>query len=164
MLFVKSTEEADYMRMHQDAVKQRNTLGEPLDFDVDWQVDNLLHNNDAWKIFVSDKIGGRFFLQDYVMENQDKIMSGEISDDMLHPDSFNPNYDTRLHKYYATRIKKAFDPNYLTPEEVIKAKQLESRIVDTDKIEKQNEDTSLAQSDQQSEVDQRIDDVMNKKA
>ena len=37
----------------QDAVKQRNTMGNPLDFDVDWAVDNLLHNNDAWKSFVS---------------------------------------------------------------------------------------------------------------
>jgi hypothetical protein len=124
---VKGTEEADYMKMHQDAVKQRNTVEQPLDFDVDWQVDNLLTNNDAWKIFVSDKIGGRYFLQDYVMENNDKIQSGEIPDDMLHPDSFNPESDTRLHKYYSTRIKKAFNPNYLTREEAIEARQLQER-------------------------------------
>ena len=124
---VKGTEEGDYMKMHQDAVKQRNTIEHPLDFDVDWQVDNLLTNNDAWKIFASDKIGGRYFLQDYVMENQDKIQSGEIPDDMLYPDSFNPASDTRLHKYYSTRIKKAFNPNHLTREEVVEARQLQEK-------------------------------------
>jgi len=124
---VKGSEEAEYMKMQQDAVKQSNTMGQPLDFDVDWTVDNLLHNNDAWKIFVSDKIGGRYFLQDYVMENKDKIQSGEIPDEMLHPDSFNPASDTRLHKYYSTRIKKAFNKNYLTPEEVVEARRLKEK-------------------------------------
>lgn len=130
---VKGSEEADYMKMQQDAVKQRNTVNKPLDFDVDWQVDNLLHNNDAWKIFVSDKIGGRYFLQDYLIENQDKIKSGEITDAMLHPDSFNPNFDTRLHKYYSTRIKRAFNPNYLTNEEVVKNRKLEFKRQKTEK-------------------------------
>ena len=106
---VKGTEESDYMKMQQDAVKQSNTMGQPLDFDVDWAVDNILANNDAWKSFVSDKVGGRYFLQDYIMENQDKIQSGEISDEMLHPTSFNPSFDTRLHKYYSNRIKDAFN-------------------------------------------------------
>lgn len=105
---VKGSEESDFMKMQQDAVKQSNTMGEPLDFDVDWQVDNLLANKDAWKSFVSDKVGGRYFLQDYVMENQDKIQSGEIPDEMLHPQSFNPESDTRLHKHYADRIRNAF--------------------------------------------------------
>ena len=31
---------------------------------------------------------------------------------MLHPDSFNPDFDTRLFKHYADRLKKAFDANY----------------------------------------------------
>lgn len=106
---VKGTEEADYMKMQQSAVKQSNTMGVPLDFDVDWQVDNLLSNNDAWKSFVADKVGGRYFLQDYVIENKDKIQSGEIPDEMLYPESFNPEFDTRLHKYYSNRIKKAFE-------------------------------------------------------
>ena len=96
---IKGSEEADYMKMQQDAVKQRNTLGTPLDFDVDWQVDNMLINNDAWKIFAADKIGGRYFLQDYVMENEEAIANGEIPDDMLNPQSFNPANDTRLHQY-----------------------------------------------------------------
>ena len=114
---VKGTEEREYMQMQQDAVKQRNTMGNPLDFDVDWAVDNLLHNNDAWKSFVSDKIGGRYFLQDYIIENQDQIVSGEMPDEMLHPTSFNPEIDTRLHRYYSNRIKKAFDPEYMEEEE-----------------------------------------------
>jgi hypothetical protein len=121
---IKGSEEADYMKMQQSAVEQKNTIGKPLDFNVDFQVDNLLATNDAWKIFVSDKIGGRYFLQDYLLENQEKIENGEIRDDMLHPNSFNPEYDTRLHKYYANRIKKAFNPNFLSPEEVLEAKQL----------------------------------------
>jgi hypothetical protein len=117
---VRGTEESEYMKMQQDAVKQSNTVGQPLDFDVDWAVDNILATNDAWKSFVSDKIGGRYFLQDYIMENQDKIQSGEISDEMLHPTSFNPEFDTRLHKYYSTRIRDAFNvkSNEITKKEV----------------------------------------------
>tara|TARA_X000001388_G_scaffold74098_2_gene66596 strand:- start:453 stop:833 length:381 start_codon:yes stop_codon:yes gene_type:complete len=122
------------MKMQQDAVKQSNTMGQPLDFDVDWAVDNILANNDAWKSFVSDKIGGRYFLQDYVIENQDKIQSGEISDEMLHPASFNPEFDTRLHKYYSNRIRDAFNikSNETSAEETVdddvKARELMSRI------------------------------------
>ena len=41
---------------------------------------------------------------------------------MLHPDSFNPNFDTRLHKYFSNRIKKSFDSTYMSPEELSAAK------------------------------------------
>ena len=132
---VKGTEEADYMKMQQDAVKQSNTMEQPLDFDVDWAVDNILANNDAWKIFTADKIGGRYFLQDYTLENEDKITSGEISDEMLHPTSFNPEFDTRLHKYYSNRIKKAFqDNNRVSDEEKTEADELISRLIPQRKI------------------------------
>ena len=124
---VKGPEESEYMKMQQNALEQRNTMGEPLDFDVDWQVDNILHNNDAWKIFTADKVGGRYFLQDYVLKNKDKIASGEIPDEMLDPKSFNPSNDTRLHKYFSDRIKKSFDPNYLSSEEVLEARKLQER-------------------------------------
>ena len=103
--------------MQQDAQKQSNTVGQPLDFDVDFAVDNLLIENDAWRVMASDKIGGRYFLNDYLQEHQGKIESGELTDDMLHPDSFNPEFDTRLHQYYSNRIKKSFDPNYQTAKE-----------------------------------------------
>lgn len=124
---VKGTEEADFMRMQQDALKQSNTVGQPLDFDVDWHVSNLLSNMDAWKSFVSDKVGGRYFLNDYVEENAEAIKSGKIPDDMLHPDSFNPDFDNRLHTYYANRLKKSFDPNYQTPTEQAAADELMNR-------------------------------------
>ena len=124
---VKGTQEAEYMRYQQDAIKQRNEVGRPLDFDVDFVVDNLLHNEAGWKIFVSDKIGGRYFLQDYLIENKDKIMSGEIPQNMLHPDSFDPNVDTRLHKYFANRIKKSFDPNYKSIDELTQDEELKAR-------------------------------------
>ena len=111
---IKGSEEQQYMKMQQDAQKQSNSVGQPLDFDIDFMVDNLLVENDAWKVMVSDKIGGVYFLHDYLQENQDKIQSGEITDEMLDPDSFNPDFDTRLHQYYSNRIKKSFDPNYQT--------------------------------------------------
>ena len=114
---VKGTEGQQFMKMQQDAQKQRNTVGQPLDFDVDFAVDNLLAENDAWKVMVSDKVGGRYFLHDYLQQNQDKLKSGELTDDMLHPDSFNPEFDTRLHQYYSNRIKKSFDPNHQTTKE-----------------------------------------------
>ena len=121
---IRGTEEADYMKMQQDAQKQSNTVEEPLNFDADWHVSNLLSKSDTWKSFVSDKIGGRYFLHDYLQENQDKIKSGEITDEMLHPESFNPEYDTRLHQYYSNRIKKSFDPNHQTAKERAAAEEL----------------------------------------
>ena len=130
---VRGTEENEYMKIQQDAVKQSNTVGQPLDFDVDWAVDNILATNDAWKSFVSDKIGGRYFLQDYIMENQDKIQSGEISDEMLHPTSFNPEFDTRLHKYYSTRIRDAF--NVKSNEVSIKGKSANKTLSDSERME-----------------------------
>ena len=123
---VKGTEEADFMKMQQDAQKQSNTLGEPLDFDIDWAIDNLLTNGDSWKVFVADKIGGFNFLDNYVRENQEAIASGEIPDEMLHPDSFDPDVDpnNRLHNHFAGRIKRAFDPNFQTPKEAREADEL----------------------------------------
>ena len=121
---VKGTEEADFMKMQQDAQKQSNTIGEKLDFDPDWHVSNLLENMDAWKSFVSDKVGGRYFLNDYMQENADAIASGEIPDEMLHPESFNPDFDNRLHDHYAGRLKRAFDPNYQTAREAQEADAL----------------------------------------
>jgi len=114
---IKGTEEADYMKYHQDLVKQGQTAAKHPDFNIDWVVDNLLITNDAWKIFVSDKIGGVYFLQEYLKENEEAVTSGQIPDEMLHPDSFNPAMDMRLHKHYSTRLKTAFDPNYKTIKE-----------------------------------------------
>ena len=111
---IKGTEEADYMKYHQDLVKQGQTAVKHPNFDIDWAVDKLLINMDAWKIFVSDKIGGVYFLQEWMKENQEALTSGEITDDLLHPDSFDPNNDTRLHVYYANRLRVAFDSNYKT--------------------------------------------------
>jgi hypothetical protein len=130
---VKGTEEGEYMKMQQDAVKQSNTLGNELDFDIDWAVDNLLTSNDAWKSFASDKVGGRYFLQDYLLENEDKVASGEISDEMLHPTSFDPAFDTRLHKYYSDRIRKAFNPKHEEEKKEKEAKALMSRLDNSNK-------------------------------
>lgn len=114
---IKGTEESDFMRLQQSAVKQSNDMDEPLDFDIDWEVSKILEKSDAWKVMASDKIGGRYFLNDYVVDNQQAIQSGQIPGDALHPDSFNPSYDNRLHEYYANRIRKAFDPNHQSPAE-----------------------------------------------
>jgi len=111
---IKGTEEADYMRMHQDLIKQGQTAVKHPDFNIDWSVDKLLVDNDAWKIFVSDKIGGVYFLHVYLQENKEAMEAGEIPDEMMHPDSFHPEQDTRLHKHYADRLKTAFDPKYKT--------------------------------------------------
>ena len=118
---IKGDEENRYMEMQQDAQKQSNTIGQPLDFDIDWAVSKLLDNGDAWKVMATDKIGGRYFLHDYLQENKDKIASGEITDEMLHPDSFDPDFDNRLHEHYAGILKKSFDPNYQTVREAQEA-------------------------------------------
>jgi len=120
----KGTEEADFMRMQQDAQKQSNSTGQPLDFDIDWAVDKLLGNTDAWRVFVADKVGGRYFLHDYLQENQEAIESGELTDEMLDKESFNPEFDTRLHKHYSGRLKRSFDPNYQSARERQEAEQL----------------------------------------
>ena len=121
---IKGTEENDFMMLQQSAVKQRNDMGKPLDFDVDWEVSKILGNSDAWKVMASDKIGGRYFLNDYIVENQEAMRSGQIPDEALHPDSFDPEFDNRLHQYYANRIRKAFDENYQTPAERKAAEKL----------------------------------------
>ena len=109
---VKGDGENQYMKMQQDAVKQRNNMGEPIDFDVDYAVGNLLTDQDNWKSFVSDKIGGRYFLQDYIVENEQAITNGDIPPEKLTIDSFHPYYDNRLHQYFSNRIKRSFDPDY----------------------------------------------------
>jgi hypothetical protein len=121
---IKGPEESNFMRLQQSAVKQRNNMNEPLDFDIDWEVSQILQRSDAWKVMASDKIGGRYFLNDYVIENKDAIQNGNIQDEMLHPDSFDPSQDSRLHAYYADRIRKAFDENYQTPAERKAAEEL----------------------------------------
>ena len=121
---LKGTEENDFMRLQQSAVKQRNDMDKPLDFDIDWEVSKILEKSDAWKVMASDKIGGRYFLNDYVIDNQQAIQSGQIPDNMLHPDSFDPSQDNRLHQYYTNRIRKAFDENYQTPAERKAAEEL----------------------------------------
>ena len=83
---LKGAEESNFMRLQQSAVKQSNDMDEPLDFDVDWEVSKILEKSDAWKVMVSDKIGGRYFLNDYVVNNQEAIQNGNIPDNMLHPD------------------------------------------------------------------------------
>jgi len=135
---LKGTEEADFMRLQQSAVRQRNDMGEPLDFDIDWEVSKILENSDAWKVLASDKIGGRYFLNDFVVENQEAMKSGQIPDNMLHPDSFNPDFDNRLHTYYSNRIRKAFDENYQTPAEIRRADELIARTKPQGNVEKTN--------------------------
>ena len=125
---LKGNEENEFMRLQQSAVKQRNDVGEPLDFDIDWEVSKILEKSDAWKVMASDKIGGRYFLNDYVEGNQEAIQSGQVPDNMLHPDSFDPSQDNRLHAYYANRIRKAFDENYQTPAEAKKADEMIARM------------------------------------
>ena len=125
---VKGTEEADFMKMQQDAVKQRNTMGNELDFDINWAVSKLLDNGDGRKIMATDKIGGNYFLNTWMEENSDALAAGEIPDEMLHPDSFNPEFDTRLHKHYSDRIKKAFDFNYMSDSEKREAENLMAKI------------------------------------
>jgi hypothetical protein len=90
---------------------------------------------DAWKSFVSDKIGGRYFLNDYIEENAEAIKSGQIPDEMLHPDSFNPELDNRLHEYFANRLRKSFDSDYQTPAEARRADELIAKTNSQSKTE-----------------------------
>ena len=125
---IKGNGENSYMTMQQDAVKQQNTMGKPLDFDVDFAGSNLLAENDNWKSFVSDKIGGRYFLQDYMNENAEMLQKmGSGAENILQLDSFNPEIDNRLHEYFANRIKRSFDPNFQTREEARKADEIRNQ-------------------------------------
>tara|TARA_R100000234_G_C4998421_1_gene179146 strand:- start:340 stop:1245 length:906 start_codon:yes stop_codon:yes gene_type:complete len=111
---IRGSEEQDFMTLQQSAVKQRNTQNVPLDFDIDWEISKLLKTDDKWKIFFADEIGGRKFLPDWIEENSDDIQAGNIPDEKLHPESFNPEFDNRLHLHFANRLRRAFDPNYDT--------------------------------------------------
>jgi hypothetical protein len=79
-----------------------------------------------------------------IQENVNAITSGEIPDEMLHPDSFNPDFDSRLHEYYANRLKKSFDPNFQTPQEARKADELIARTNPQDNTEKTNTENTQA--------------------
>ena len=92
-------------------------MGNKLDFDIDYHIDNWLHNGDNWKSALTDKVGGKFMLHQYLQDNQEAVNSGEISDEMLKIESFHPETDTRLHRHYADILKKSFDPNYQTASE-----------------------------------------------
>mgnify|MGYP003147201175 FL=1 len=109
---IKGNEEMEFMKMQQKLVEEGQTAAKHPSFDIDFAVDNLLVNNDAWKIFVSDKIGGIYFLQEFVRENNQALLNGDIPDTMMHPDSFNPSSDNRLHTFYSERLRTSFDPNY----------------------------------------------------
>ena len=109
---IKGNEEMEFMNMQQKLVEEGQTAAKHPSFDIDFAVDNLLVNNDAWKIFVSDKIGGIYFLQEFVRENNQALLNGDIPDTMMHPDSFNPSADNRLHTFYSERLRTSFDPNY----------------------------------------------------
>jgi hypothetical protein len=124
---VKGDGENQFMKMQQDAVRQRNNMNKPLDFDVDFAISNLLADQDNWKSFVADKIGGRYFLHDYMVKNEEAIINGDIPQEKLTPDSFDPELDNRLHNYFATRIRKSFNPGFLTPAET---KELEEKPMD----------------------------------
>ena len=123
------------MKMQQDCVDQSNSMGQPIDFDIDHAVSNVLDGEDGWKTAVSDKVGGRYFLHDWMIENQDVLKGGKVPDEMLHPNSFNPEMDTRLHSYFANRLKKSFDPNFQTPEEARRADELIAKTKPQDNIE-----------------------------
>tara|TARA_R100001440_G_scaffold58916_1_gene78728 strand:+ start:1292 stop:2176 length:885 start_codon:yes stop_codon:yes gene_type:complete len=110
---IKGDEEMRYMQLHQQLVKEGQTAAKHPSFNIDFTVDNMLINNDAWKIFVSDKIGGIYFLHEYLQTVSEDLAAGNISDEILHPNSFHPEKDTRLHQFYADRLRSAFDPNYM---------------------------------------------------
>jgi len=142
---IKGDGENNYMTMQQDAVKQRNNIGKPLDFDVDYAVSNLLAENDNWKSFVSDKIGGRYFLQDYMNDNADYLMKmGAAAENILQLDAFNPEIDNRLHEYFANRIRKSFNPDYMTKKEMQEADKLiaKGKVKEEEVNKKQKEENN----------------------
>ena len=131
---VRGPEEAQFMQMQQDAVKQSNTVGQPIDFDIDWAVSNLIKSEDGWKSLTFDSIGGHYMVNEWLKENEEDITSGKIPDEMLHPDSFNPviDPDNRLFTYLTNRLKKSFDPNYQTPKEAQEADELMAKTNNED--------------------------------
>ena len=129
---IKGPEEAQFKLMQQNAVEQSNTVGQPIDFDIDWAISNLFTNENAWKSAVTDKWGGEYFLQSYLKENEEAFVNGQIPDEMLHPDSFNPEFDNRLHIHFANRLKKSFDPDYQTPKEAQEADELMAKTNNED--------------------------------
>ena len=104
---VKGEEESRFMQLQQDLVKERNSMNNPPSFDIDYAVNNILKT--GWMSMFSDEIGGVHFLQEYLKENLDpnKDVALQLANMDLDKHSFNPEKDTRLHKFYADRLKKA---------------------------------------------------------
>ena len=117
----KGDGEGRYMSAIKDLVDAGERGDKAPPFNVDYFVSNLL--DEYWPQALSDKWGGVYalhnILPEMIEENNNTAEGLNLS-----IEAFNPQVDNRLHRYYADRLKKAFNPNYQTPKEVKRAKQI----------------------------------------
>ena len=117
----------------QELLKSKNDMDVAPPFDIDFFVSNLLKNN--WKSILSDPDptldpngpSRGYRLQQILLEEADE--NGNLPIDYnIDKFSFDPTYDTRLHKNISNELKRAFDPSYETEKEKSTAIELMSRI------------------------------------
>jgi len=105
----KGDGEGRYMGAIQDMQEagERGEKNPP--FDIDYFTSNLL--DEYWPQGLSDKWGGVYALQEILPQMKEEN-GGSIEGLNLSIEAFNPKNDTKLHKYYADRLRKAFDPEH----------------------------------------------------
>ena len=105
----KGDGEGRYMSAIQDMQEAGARGDKNPPFDVDYFVSNLL--DEYLPQALSDKWGGIYALQDEILNKTIEANGGTMDGLDLSVESFNPKNDTRLHQYYANRLRKAFNPN-----------------------------------------------------
>jgi len=117
----------------QDLIKAKSDINTAPPFDIDFFTTNLIKNN--WKSMIADSDptldpngpSNGYRLQQILLEEAD--VNGNLPADYnLDRESFNPEFDTRLHNAIAGELKRTFDPNWQSENEKEEAKQLMSRI------------------------------------
>jgi hypothetical protein len=106
----KGDGEGRYMGAIQD-MQEAGARGDKIPpFDIDYFVSNLL--KEYWPQALADDWGGIYALQDEILPKMIEANGGNMDGLNTSIESFNPKIDNKLHNYYASRLKRAFDPNY----------------------------------------------------
>lgn len=127
----KGDGEGRYMSAVQDMQEAGARGDKTPPFDADYFTSNLL--DEFWPQALSDKWGGVYALHQVLPEMIEKN-GGTMEGLDVSIEAFNPSRDLKLHNYYANRLRKAFDPNYMSEIEATKADELIAKLPQSDEL------------------------------
>jgi len=126
------------MEMKQKLLKARNDRGNPPPFDINFAVNNLIHKN--WKSMIADPdptLDPNGSSKGYRLQ---QILHSAVDENGVLPEnynldkySFDPANDTRLFASISEELNRAFNPNYMSEDEIASADQLMSKLPESNK-------------------------------